>query len=73
MDEQKYHNETVFWTSRKFFILYKILTETVGPLTFYLNQSVGGPGWTVLNVNNLKKTVVIDNPHLATLVMLKLK
>jgi hypothetical protein len=65
--------ETVFHTVDDVYKLETLLVETIGPKTFHLHHTVGGPGWCILNTAKKIKTVVIDNPQLATLVMLKLK
>jgi hypothetical protein len=65
--------ETVFHTVDDAYKLETLLIETIGPKTFHLHHTVGGPGWCILNTAKTIKTVVIDNPQLATLVMIKLK
>ena len=73
MDAQKYHNETVFRTRKPTTDLMQLLTETIGPCTFYLQREVGGPSWSILNHAQSEKTVVIQDPQLATVIMLKLQ
>lgn len=73
MDAQKYHNETVFRTRKPTVDLMKLLTETIGPRKFYLHCEIGGLGWSIVNHAQSEKTVVIQDPQLAILVMLKLK
>ena len=66
-------NETVIATTDNINRLESLLKETVGPKTFHLHHTVGGPGWCILNTAKTIKTVVIDDPQLATFVILKLK
>ena len=68
-----FRNETVIDTTDTINRLEALLIATVGPKTFHLHHSVGGPGWCILNTAETVKTVVIDNPQLATFVILKLK
>lgn len=65
--------ETVIDTTYNTDRLEALLIETVGPKTFHLHHTVGGPGWCILNTAKTIKTVVIDDPQLATFVILKLK
>lgn len=65
--------ETVFHTQAKVNELESLLIETVGPKTFHLHHTVGGPGWCILHTAETVKTVVINDPQLATFLMLKLK
>lgn len=66
-------NETVFHTTSNTHKLEALLIEIVGPKTFHLHHTVGGPGWCILNTAKTVKTVVINDPQLATFAMLKLK
>lgn len=66
-------NETVIDTTETAGRLEALLIETVGPKTFHLHHTVGGPGWCILNTVKTVKTVVIDDPQLASFVILKLK
>jgi hypothetical protein len=68
-----FRNETIINTTDNTNRLEALLIETVGPKTFHLHHTVGGPGWCILNTAKTIKTVVIDDPQLATFVILKLK
>lgn len=65
-------NETVFHTQASTGKLEALLIETVGPKTFHLHHTVGGPGWCILNTAKTVKTVVVNDPQLASFLILKL-
>ena len=64
---------TQFETTGQINDLVNILTNTVGPRTYYLHNSVGGSGWKIINPAGMVKTIVVDDDQLAVFLRLKLK
>lgn len=53
--------------------LEQLLKETVGPRTYWIHNTIGGPGWAVYDIHQRVKTVSVVDEHLATFVRLKIQ
>lgn len=52
--------------------LIQLITDVVSPKRYWLHTRIGGVGWSVYNIYRTVKTVHVEDPHLATLLRLKL-